>query len=508
MTRTSNAIRNVRFAVAGQAIALLVSFAARRVFISTLSIEYLGLDGLFANILKMLALAELGVGSAITYSLYAPLAQNDQAKIAVLMQLYKKAYTVIGVVIAALGAALTPLLSMLIKNMPDIPHIRLIYLMYVANSALSYFFIYKRSLIIADQKRYLATLYRYGFYCALTAAQIIVLLLTRNYLLYLSLLLLATLMENLAVSRKADQIYPFLRQGQITPLDGDTKHTIRKNVIALMAHKIGTVVVMGTDNLLISKMVGIAAVGIYSNYFLITNALKTIYGLLFDSVTASIGNLGTLENEDKLLDVFRKLNFLTAWIYGFSFVCLVNLFNPAISLWLGDAYLFSMPTVVCISISFYLTGMRKSVLTFKDALGLYWYDRYKPLAESAINLVVSILLCIKLGVAGIFLGTIISTLTTCFWIEPFVLFKYGFKKAVWPYFAHYAVYALVTTLATLLTVWCCAFVRGNGIGAFGVKCLLCAVIPNLAFYLSFRESKEFIYYVSITLKWFSKHNKL
>ncbi len=496
-TRTSYTVRNIRFALIGQAAALLVSFIARRVFLQVLGGEYLGINGLFDNILKLLSLAELGVGAAITFSLYQPLAANNREQIAVLMGLYRKTYAIIGTAVCIIGFALTPFLSSLVKDMPSIPSIRLIYLLFVANSALSYFFAYKRSLLIADQKRYLATLYRYGCFCVLSVLQIALLLVTRNYLLYLLLQLFFTLAENLLISRKANVLYPYIRKPSFKKLDAKTYSVIKHNVFAMVFHKIGGVVVAGTDSVLLSRLVGLLAVGVYSNYYLVTNALNTIYNLLYQSVTASIGNLGVEADEDKLTDVFWKMDFFTAWLQGFTFVCLINLFNPFISLWVGKEYLFPFPVVLAISVSFYLTGMRKSVLTFRDALGLYWHDRYKPVFESIINLGVSIWLGIELGAVGVFIGTIISTLVTCFWVEPYVLFHYGLHRSVWLYFKRYLLYLAVTGFAAAVTYACCCFVPSDGVLYFLLRTGICICVPNGIYLLVFYKTKAFRYFVSL-----------
>lgn len=392
MSRTDNSLRNLKTAVLFKLAAIVVNFIARKIFVVVLTKEYLGLDGTFANILTMLSLAELGVGTAITYSMYKPLAEGDRELILSLMTLYRKFYTIIGITVGVLGAALTPFLQYIIRDIPDIPHIRLIYLMFVLDSSISYFLVYKQSLISADQKQHIVTSYQYKTSMAVTAAQCAALLLTGDYILYLALKLCATFVCNALLARKADRLYPYLKQKTVQPLPAPVRQDISKNIRAMIAHKLGSVVVFGTDNVLIAYFVGAVSVGLYSNYLLITQSLKSAYSMIFRAMTASIGNLCAAEDTAHAQAVFWRVDLLTRWIYGFSTVCLVVLFNPFISLWLGADYLFSMPIVLLIVLSFYVTGMRQSVLTFREAMGLYWYDRHKPLFESAINLAVSILL--------------------------------------------------------------------------------------------------------------------
>lgn len=494
--RTVSSIKNLIFAFGGQFLGIIISFIARIIFLQVLNSEYLGINGLFTNILTILSLAELGIGTAMNFSLYKPLAEQNKEKIKSLMYLYKKAYIIIGIIILVVGIAISPLLPFFINEMPDIPeNIYFIYILFVINTGISYFFSYKRALIVSDQKRYIATIYRYGFYFLLNVAQIICLLITRNYILFLVLQIIFTLLENIFVSIKANKMYPYLKEKNIDKLLKEETKEIKKNVFAMFFHKVGEIVVKSTDNIIISKFVSLSAVGLYSNYYLITNALNMIIGQVFTSIVASIGNLGATENKEKLKNIFNKVFFLNFWIFGFSAICLYILFNDFISLWLGAEYLLPESVMLVIVVSFCIEGMRKSVLDFRDALGIFWYDRYKPIFEVIINLIASIILVQKIGLAGVFVGTIISTLTTSFWVEPYVLYKYGFKMKLRDYFKQYLKYTIVTLLVAILTVFIInTLFTSVTILTFIGKLLLCIGIPNLCFILIFRKGEEFIYY--------------
>lgn len=497
MSRTANSIKNIKYALIGQMLALLVTFVSRIVFVTVLSAEYLGINGLFTNILSILSLAELGIGTAIVYSMYKPIAENNVEKIKSLMKLFKKTYTLIGLIIIALGIMLVPFLHFFIKDIPEVDYINLIFIIFVVNSAISYFFSYKRFLIIANEKKYIASLYRYAIFIAMSIFQIIILYTTQNYILFLSVELVATLSENILVSLRADKMFPYLKEKNILPLEAKEKIEIKKNVQALIYHRIGGVVVLGTDNILISMLIGIVAVGIYSNYLLIIASLTMIYGLIFESLTASIGNLGITQSAEKNRSVFSSTNFAAFWIYGFSAIALWNLVNPFIYLWLGGEYLFEMEIVAILIVNFYMMGMRTSVRVFKDAHGLYWYDRYKPLAESIINIVASVILANYVGVAGIFLGTMVSTITTSFWVEPFVLYKYGFESSSAEYFKQYLKYAVITIGAGMITWFICQYVVDTGIISFMIRVLICGVVPNLLFFLIFRKNNDFSYIIQV-----------
>ena len=493
MSRTSNTIRNIKFAMVGQMLGLLISLASRKVFVMFLSAEYLGLNGLFSNILSMLALAELGVGAAIVYSLYKPIAEENFSEIKSIMRLYKTIYTTVGVFILVAGCTLTPFLQFFIRDMPDIPNIRLIYLIYVVNSATSYFFTYKRSLIIANQKWHIVTIYHYGLFFILNVAQMVVLWLTSNFIPYLLLQAANTLLENILLSRKANRVYPFLRETNVPPLPCEIKAEIKRNVFAMIFHKVGGVIVFSTDNILISKLVGLTAVGIYSNYMMIRQALNTVTGLVFQSVSASFGNLNAQNSNKRTLEIFHIINFAGAWIFGFCSICLIVLINPFISLWLGNGYLFSTSIVLWFSLAFYVSGMRTACLAAREVMGLFWYDRYKPMFEVSINLIASVILGRKFGVAVIMACTVISTMTTCFWVEPLVLYRHGFHAPVSSFFIKYGTYTLITTIAGIITVMLCEFTHFSGITGFITKLVICAVVPNAIFALFYSKMDEFEY---------------
>ena len=500
MSRTFNVIRNIKYAVIGQIVGILINLISRKVFVMFLPVEYLGLNGLFSNILSMLSLAELGIGTAIIYSLYKPLAEHNIQEIKSLMQLYKKVYCTIGMIIIIAGCSLTPYLHLLIKDAPDISNIKLIYIIFVLNNAVSYFFTYKRSMIIADQKRYIITSYHYILMLLLNIEQIVALYFTQNFIIYLLLQATNTLIENYLLSRKADKLYPYIKEIDVLPLREEVKIEIKKNVFAMIFHRIGGVVVFATDNILISKIIGLTSVGVYSNYVLIKQAVNTIISQIFQSVSASFANLGVIGTNEHKLEIFYVMNFVGAWLFGFCSICIFNLVNPFIQLWLGEMYLFSKSVVFWIVLAFYITGMRQACLVARDVMGLFWYDRYKPIAEIVINIVVSIILGRRFGVAGILAGTVISTITTCFWIEPYILYKYGFHCTVLPYFIKYMGYSLTTLFVAIITSTLCGFMPAYGVYVFVIKFIVCGVVANILFALCYVNTKEFQFVTSIVKK--------
>ena len=500
MQRTKNSIINLITAFIGQIFGVIISFIVRMIFVNYLSSEYLGINGLFTNILTMLSLVELGVGSAMTYSLYKPIAEHDIEKIKSLMSLYKKAYRIIGIIVLVIGIGFTPFYKYLINEVPNIPNLDIIYILFVINTAVSYFYSYKKSLIICDQKKYITTFYKYGFYFLYNMIQIIVLLTTQNYILYLMCQVISTILENIAISRKADKMYPYLKEKNVNKLLKDELSQIKKNVFAMMFHKIGGMVVNSTDNIILSKFVGLTAVGLYSNYYMIINGIELITNQIFDAIVASVGNLGASEGKEKIKSIFNKVFFMNFWIFSFCAICLLVIFNDFIQIWLGAEYIFNFDIVISIVIAFYIKGMRRAVLTFRDATGNFYHDRYKPIFEAVINLVVSIILAKKMGVAGVFLGTIISTVTTSLWVEPYVLYKYGFDEKVYKHLIMLIKYTIVGVVACILTYYICSFINNVSIIGVIIKLCICVLIPNLIYIIVFRKSEEYGYFKELMFK--------
>ncbi len=504
-SRTKNSIINLSFSLAGQFLNLLSKFLLRTVFVATLGKEYLGLSGLFTNILSLLSLAELGVGTAITFSLYKPIAQQNENQLIALMRVYKKAYICIGLFVLFAGALLTPFLSYFIKDMPDIPYIRIIYLLYVGNSGISYFYSYKASFIAANQKNYIVTNNQYlmNMLCAL--AQACALFFLHNYLIFLGMQVIFTVASNIRISKIADREYPILTRRTKIALDFNTKRMILSNIGAMVFHKIGAIVVFSTDNILLSKMFGLSIVGVYSNYCLIFNGIESILNQFFQSITASIGNLKADAEKGKQKKIFYIIFFINYWLYSFCAIALGILLQDIMKIWLGEEYLMTNFCVIFLVINFLLKGMRQTVMTFDTAYGLMRFYKIMPIPECLLNLSASILMAYIFGPAGVFIGTTVSTLFTCFWMEPRALFRYGLDADLREYFIRYGRYIVVTLgiygMLYFLVAWA---VVDKGILGFFVKILLVIVVPNLSIIIIFRKTDEFQYIVNIGKRFFKK----
>lgn len=497
-SRIHNSFLNLISGFAYRILITLTAFVVRTVFIRCLSPDYLGINGLYSNILSMLSLAELGFGTAMVYSMYQPLAQRDFRKLGQLTQLYKKVYAIIGTVILVFGLCLVPFLDHLIKDRPDVEGITFYYILFLLNTVVSYwFFAYQNSLLQADQKAFVISNYHSFFNLIKSALQIILLLVFRNYTMYLLTQIFCTVGENICLAVKVKKEYPVFADASKEKLSAEETKKIFKDVKALMLSKVSHVVLNGTDNLIISAFVGINWVGVLSNYVMVTEAITGILTQITSAIHASLGNYFAKENREFGYQLFRRIEFLNYWLYGFSTVAFIVLLNPFVTVWLGKEFTLSNGVVVALAINFFVAGVMNTLWTFRSTLGLFTQGQYRPLIVAVINVVVSIALSYKWGIAGVLAGTSISRACVNLWYDPWLLHRKGFGKSVVPFFLQY-----IRKILLLGVIAVGMFFIANNIVLvdeitivnFSFMVVLTAFIPNLVFALAFCRTEEFQYY--------------
>jgi O-antigen/teichoic acid export membrane protein len=489
--RTQNSIKNICFGILSTVVIAILGFLSRKVFIDSLGTEYLGVNGLLTNVLSMLALVESGIGVSIVYCLYKPLADADKPKIIAYIQLYKKAYRIIALIILILSVLMYPFLNFLIKG-ESIPFLSIVYFLFVAKNVITYYNAHKVSLINADQKSYIIIRIFTVFQVVTIISRILILIVTENYVLYLLVELIIFLVERIFYGTVIDKRYPYINTKEKYFIEVKEKESLIKNVKALFLHNIGTFFVFGTDNILISTFVGIVTVGLYSNYTMIVSQIGSFISPVLGGIGASVGNLIALESNEKSYSVFKISYFVNFWLYSVSVVFLYNLLEPFINWWLGKGYLLDSLTFIFILINFYLTGLRSSILTFKAKAGIFVQDKYMPLLEAAINLAASLILVQYMGLSGIFLGTTISTLSIVFWNVPRLVYKHVFFVPVFYYFTRYMYYVLLTVMACILTkTMSDLLISGDGFISLVAKGTISLLIPNIMYVGIFYKSDEF-----------------
>ncbi|MBJ8008159.1 MULTISPECIES: lipopolysaccharide biosynthesis protein [Bacillus cereus group] len=492
--RIQHSIKNISISIFAQLVMVVLGFISRKVFLDSLGISYLGIDGLLTSILSMLALVEGGIGASIVYNLYKPLAEGNKSKVIALVQLYKKVYVILSIIILVISIIIYPFLGYLMKNESSISNLSIIYIIFVVKNIISYLNAHKWSLINADQKGYVLTRINLIFQVSTTIMKIVILISTQNYILYLAIELMIYAIQNVVNGRVVNKRYPYIQTKEKHSIDKETKENLIVNVKAMFLHNIGGYIVFGTDNILISSFISLAMVGVYANYTMIISQLSSLVTPILNGIGASVGNLIATENNEKNYSVFKVIFLVNFWIYSVCAIFLYNLLEPFISWWIGKNYLLDTITFTVVLMNFYLTGMRTGIATFKNKAGLFVQDKYAPLVEAFINLTSSLVLVNFLGLAGIFIGTTISTLATVFWTQPYIVYKNLFKKPVKFYFLRYGIYAILTLLIGFITTSICnVFIVGDGFMSLVGRGIVCIVIPNIMYVILFFGSKEFKY---------------
>ena len=496
--RTKNALKNISISIFSQVVIILLGFLSRKVFIDSLGAEYLGVNGLLTNVLSMMVLIEGGIGISITYNLYKPLAEDDREKITALVQLYKKAYGVLAMIIFLISLGLYPFLGKMMKGGQSISNITIVYFIFVAKNMASYLTAHKWALINADQKGYVLARNNLVFQIISTISKMAVLLITNNYIIYLSIELLIYVVQVLWNGKIVNERYPYIKTKKKYSLDLETKDNIVTNVKAMFLHNIGGYCVYGTDNLLISSFVGVKFVGFYSNYTMIIDQLAALITPVLGGIGAGVGNLIATEDSNKTYSIFKVTYLVNFWIYSFACIFLYNLLEPFIDWWLGKGLLLDDVTFIFILINFYLNGLRTSISTFKSKAGLFTQDKYIPIIEGIINLVSSIILLKYFGLVGVFMGTTISTVTIQLWNQPRIVYKELFNIPLIEYFKKYIYYVLVTLIVGAITTFLCNnFVYGSGFISLVLKGLICVIVPNLIYISLFYKTEEFKYLLDV-----------
>lgn len=506
-SRLKNSIFNFTSGIGYRILTLLTAFVVRTVFVRCLAIEYLSVNGLYSNILSMLSLAELGFGTAIIYSMYQPLAEGDKDKLLLLIKLYQKVYRIVGTVILVIGLALVPFLNLLVKEAPEIRGLTFYYILFLMNTVASYWFgAYKNSLLQADQKAYIISNYSSVVNIIKSILQIIVLIIFRSFTFYLLSQLISVILQNILIAKKVDNIYAFVKKRTDSKLSQNETKKIFKDVKALMLSKISNTVLNSTDNIIISTFIGFNWVGLLSNFVMITDALTAVLCQVTSSITAGLGNYFATEKKEDGYALFKRVEFLNFWLYGFSMVALVILLNPFVTLWLGADYTLSRDVVVWISINFFVSGFINTFYTFRYTLGLFTQAQYGPVVVTLLNIVLSIALSYQWGMAGVLAATTLSRVCVNLWYDPILVHKRGFDVPVASYFKNYLlrIIILIALIIGLQGVSDVLMRDGVTVLRFGALAGLVVLIANGVFVCFYCKTDEFRYFYGLIIKMIKK----
>ena len=513
MSRSDNSIKNIFVSVIMTVVNVLFGFFVQKIFILYLGKICLGVNGLFSNIISMLSIADLGIGTAIVYNLYKPIYHNNKEKIKTLLLFYKKCYRIIALVVLVIGFSLIPFLPGIVggENLIEINNlginIHLIFILFLIDSVFSYLLTYKRSILYADQKNYIINITHTIMIMLMYIFQIIVLIIFKNYYLFLLIKIICRVIENIIINSRVNKIYPFLKGKKCKKLDKYTKNDISKRVKASLFHNVGGYIVLGTDNILISSIFGIELVGRYSNYLLIISTLNNIIGQAFTSITSSIGNLLNENNKTKTFKIEENIREINLYIYIVCSCMLYCCLKPFITIWLGRDFLLSNIVTIALVINFYFQGMRKTMQLFAEAGGVCYENRFVPLMEAVVNIISSILFAKLIGLSGIFIGTILSSFVLHFYSYPKYVYKGILYRKPFEYITDFIKKTFIMLIILLFNIIIVNHVTFNNILLQLIFNFLFSLCTSLVYIIViYRNSSGFEYLIMIIKKILVKIN--
>ena len=504
--RKKSSFKNMITAVSSNVLTIIVGLVAQAVFIKILGSEYLGLNGLFSNVISMLGIVELGMGSAIIYNMYKPIAENDHEKIKSLMHFYKKSYLIITLIISIIGIMIIPFIKYIvdIESVTVDVNVYLVYILFLLETICSYILSYKRSMLYADQKEYITNIIHMGYTIIVNTMQLTFLYFTHDYYLYLIIKVIMRLVENIVISSYVNRRYSYLLDNNVTKLDSKTEKDIFQKIKALFFHKIGGFIVSGTDNIIISKYLGLVTVGLYSNYYMIINAVQTVINHIIQATRASVGNLLVTESKTKQFDIFNKIRFVNFWISCFSSICIFIIMDSFITIWIGYKFVLPTKVLLVLVINFFIVSSRSTYGAFKEAAGIFYEDRFVPIIESLLNIVLSIIFVKKFGLMGVFMGTVASGLVLWCYSYPKYVYKNLFGRSYYDYIKETIYYLIVFVLIAGFSYSLAILISLENVYLqFISNVLIALIVPNVIMLLLFSKDENFKYFINM-LKGFKK----
>ena len=503
MGRIQHTLKNIIFGYIGNLSSTVLGFILRTVFIMKLDETLLGVNGLYTGVLSMLSMAELGIGTALNFSLYAPVAQKKYDKIKSYMQFYKKAYRVIGLIVAVLGIVLIPFLKYFIKDPGNygIQELTIYYLIFLFNTVSTYFVSYKYSLVNAEQKNYIQTNILTITKLATTILQLIVLVVTSNFLFYLLTAAAVELLQKIWANRYLNKRYPYLLDKDVIPLGKEETKDIWDKTKALLCLKVGDIARLQTDSIIISSFIQVGVVGIVDNYNMVINSVQNFVLVIFNSAISSFGNLIATESKEKQYELFKVYRFVANWIYGLSAVGFYVLLTPlVVNLWLGEKWLLGAEIVGLIVLDYYFKGDRVVMMNFRTAAGVFEQDKFLPLIQGGVNLVISIVLVQKIGLIGVYIGTVISGLIANV-SRPPIVYRVCFDRKSKEYFVDTAKYMLVMALILVIVLPLSNLILEKvTLVSFVLAGIIIVVVYNVIFLLAFCKTGEFKYMYDMVMR--------
>ena len=490
--RTQNATRNIMFNGMAQMMNMLVPFIMRSVIFNFLGVEYLGLSGLFRSILSILNLAELGVGSAMVFSMYKPIAEDDTETICALMKMYRLFYRIIGLVILSIGLVLTPFLPHLINGevTADV-NLYVLYYMSLGSTVLTYWlFAYKNCLLSAHQRGDIVSKVSMIVHLVEYVLKILVLILFRNYYFYLIIQIVAQVAVNILVALRVNRIYPnYSPRGD---LPKEKMLGIATRVRDLFTSNFSYVISNSADTLVISSFLGLAVLAIYQNYYFVISSLRTMIEVIVGACIAGIGNSLVTESREKNYKDLKKMTVLFGWLMSISGAMLLCMYQPFMQIWMGEENMLEFEYVICFVIYFYSIGMNKLLSMFKDAAGIWKIDKWRPLTAALVNLALNLATVKWLGLYGVLLSTVISIVFIQIPWVMYNLFRAVFPhEHMWEYVRMFCSIVVVELICCVTSWFACSWIDLGVWPTLIINAVISFAIPNIIFFAVFGRSDSF-----------------
>lgn len=499
-SRTAFALKNSVATVTCEAVHLITGFIARTALTTIMGAEYLGINGLFTNILTILSFAELGIGSTLVYRMYKPLAEGDEDKLAAYTYLYKRIYRVIILVISVCGIIVIPFLRYIVEAPNVKEDLTLLYLLYLVDTVISYAYVYKKSILIADQKSYIVSLFTQAFNIIMNIVQCIVLLLTHNFIAYFAVKIICSLLNNIFCSTYAQKQYPYIANKNAARIDKQEISGLKTDVKGLLFNTISSTAFNGTDNIFISRFIGITYVGILSNYTMILGLVHGVMNKIFGSITASIGNLGVTGGMKQTEKVMNQLFFLNAVLYGYLTVGMILLMQEFVTkIWLTNEYYLSFSIVLASIIELYYRGIHHPLAAVRYSLGLFSQYQFPVALLAVLNIFLDYLLVKPLGILGLILATIFCRFGT-YCIDIYVVYSIAFKESSLGYYLKMLGWSVFMSVECAICYYLIRLVPMGGVVGFALRIVIISIVYWLSFFIVFRNTDDYLYYKTMFTK--------
>lgn len=439
-SRTGYAAKNIGTNLFLYLATYIAVFISRTYFVRILGNDYLSITGLFQNVITIVSFAELGLGSASIYCLYKPISENNKTKIISLLNYFNKLYTRVIFISLAIGLLLLPGIPFIV----DIPSLGInsssvyyYYILFVINTSISYAMIEYKLFLIADQKQYKVNIWTQVIQIVILSLQTIYIYITKDYAGYLYLLIVGTVLTNFAIKWYVRKNYKDIFQQTPELLPVTERRSIIQNIKSIFYYKVGSVILNGADNVIISAFIKTTLVGLCSNYLLVVNSINSVLMQCFNGIGASIGNHIVESDSDKQLTVFNQLNLLCVFLFSFSSICIVGFINPFIRIWLGIEYVLDIWSVISIITVFYITGVNQVLSLYRTSFGLFKNARFYPIIAAISNIILAIIAAKLFGLPGVFFTTAFIKLIFFTLVDIKLVFHYGFKVHMKPFILKY-----------------------------------------------------------------------